>query len=140
MKEKPDIRVGFGVHQCFRALRIHQHGERRKPIQLALREQGMQDGGGDVRATSDGLGEDHVRRVCQHRFELRPQIGEAAAETARRHLPARHVVQLRKLRVDQCIALVVEDGGAAHSASLQLARGGEDQRGLARAEEAADED
>src|SRR3954464_2423568 len=99
----------------------------------------MQHGRRDVRATPHWLSEDHVRRICQHRLNLLRQVGEPAAEASRGHLTARYSVQLRKLRINQRIALIVQDRSTVHPALLQLTRCGQDQRSLSRAKKPSDE-
>ena len=66
------------------------------------------------------------------------EIRESAAEATAGNLIGGDAVGLDEVRVHQVVALIVEDHGHVGSPPLDEFGGGEDQRGLARSEEATD--
>jgi hypothetical protein len=97
----------------------------------------LQNGGGDIGAASDGLDEDHVRRIGAEPFRGVHELGEAAAEASAGYLIGADAVGLGEVRVHQVGALVVQDGRRPQVSGVEQTRRRENQGRLAGAQESA---
>ena len=77
--------------------------------------QRLQHGGGDIRAASHGLGEDHLRTVGAQLVGGPHQVRKAAAETAAGHLRRLDAARFDEARVHQFRSLVVQQRRRLHA-------------------------
>ena len=123
------------------ARRVDKHGEGGHTIAMTLFAQRPEHGCGQVCATSDRFGKDNVELAggadfVNHFKERRKATAKASAGDFARE----NALRSGKRRVDEFLALVIEDDCAAEAASLENACCGEDQAGFASTEKSADED
>ena len=97
--------------QCFdRATRVEQHRERSEPILFRMQFlEGLQDGGGNVGATSHGFAENHVGDVLRRQvLQSRNQVVKPAAKATSGNFP--HLTSVRtseKRCVNEVVSLVI---------------------------------
>ena len=134
--------VDFGGKTAGRAQRVigdREGGDPKGAVGLLL--EGADHGGLQVGAAANRFGQDHVGgdTLLQGR-ECPQQIGVTAAKTAAGHLDYGELVVFEQCGIDQLVALVVGHQPYPLAAGGKFLGSCEQQRGLAGAQKAADQD
>jgi hypothetical protein len=123
------------------ALGIDQDGEGRYAELRAVKMlERLEHGGGKIHATAHWFGEDDVRPYGQEALGGGDEIAEAAAEACAGDFSGIEAGCGGHAGIHQRAALIVGDDGGAQAATVEQARGAQQQGGLARAEESSDQD
>ena len=129
----PGEQVGQQAH-----IGEHREGDRFQR-HLAPLQQRVDDGARDVHAGAHRLGEQVLRAVRRQRRNPLHQLIVAAAEAAAGDLCRRHAGSGQRAGVDQHLALVIGHHRRPPAAIAQQLAGAADCRGLAAAQETADQ-
>lgn len=96
-EEESDV----GALELLGTARVDQQGQWRELKRIAVGVlDGLQDGGGEIGATADWLGEDDVGRVRAELIGDTDEFGEAAAEATAGDLACVETARSREFRID----------------------------------------